>query len=209
MKIRGSEIIGIIGGNNTGKTVLAKSLAEKFVKKRNKIDLKKYPKNYYRLAVYDVQDRFGDLLNEDDLSIKVSDDNWCKKLLKLRNSLIILDDYRVLMPKDTMDKDFLNLLQYRAEHGLDIILIAHNPQLVIPRLSYYIDTFCLFYTAGNEKSFDHRLSGSENLKKLKNVIDKEFKSYTQDEYSNLYPNFPYIFYQDKKNKAVLINFKKK
>jgi len=207
-KQRGGELIIVIGHNNTGKTVFATRLADGFNKRRDSVNLKSYPSNYYKLAVYDVQNRFSKHLRKGDLSIKTSDKDWCKKLLKMRKSLVILDDYKVLLPNDKMDSDLLDLLQFRAEYGIDIILIVHNPKLILERLSYYVDTYCLFYTAGNSNSFKGRVSGAERLIELKKVIDKEYKSYTREEYGNLYPNFPFIFYNGRNEEAKYINFKK-
>ncbi len=208
-KKRGSELIVIIGHNNTGKTSFAKKLIEGFNKRRDlATSKKKYPSNYYKLAVYDVQDQFGDYMREGDMSIRTSDKDWCKKLLKMRKGMVVLDDYKVLIPNDTMSEDLLNLLQFRAEYGLDIVLIVHNPQLILQRLSYYIDTYCLFYTAGNKDSFKGRLSGSDRLIELKKMIDNEYKSYSPLAYSKLYPNFPFIYYNGKNEKVKLVNFKK-
>lgn len=207
IKQRGGELIVIIGHNNTGKTVLSTQMAEDFNKRREGVNLRNYPPNYYKLAVYDVQSRFTDYLKNGDISINSSDKEWAKKLLGLRKSLVILDDYKVLVPNDQMDKSFLDLLQYRAEYGIDIILITHNPKLVLERLSYYVDTYCLFYTAGNSNTFKGRLSGSERLIELKKMIDKEYKKYSREEYGKLYPNFPFIFYNGREEKAKLVNFK--
>ena len=206
-KRRGGELICIIGHNNTGKTVFATQIAEDFNNRRKAINLRNYPPNYYKLAVYDVQNRFTDFFQKGDISIEHSDKEWAKKLLGLRKSLVILDDYKVLVPNDQMDKSLLDLLQYRAEYGIDIVIITHSPKLVLERLSYFIDTYCLFYTVGSNKVFKDRLGASEVLTELKKIIDKEYKRYNGNEYSKLYPNFPFIFYDGRNEKAKLVNFK--
>ena len=205
-KRRGGEIIFFIGHNSTGKTVVATELVKMFNERRSKQSSNR-PINYGRLAVYDVQNRFTDLMKPNDISIRTSNKDWCKELLTLRDSMVVLDDYKVLVPNDRMDSSLLDLLQYRAELGIDIILITHNPSLVLERLSYYVDKYFLFYTLGNDDSFKKKVMGAEKLIALRKVINQQYKKYTAQQYSNLYPNFPFIYYDLKTEVAKKINFK--
>lgn len=209
-KKRYSNLIAVIGTNNTGKTSVVYEIAKKF-KQKVKSEKKKQ-ENFNQLIVYDVQNRFTDL---DPVNIELSNKDWAKDLLNYRNSLIILDDYRALIPSDRMSDDFLNLLQYRAEYGLDIILMAHNPALLLERLTYYVDDYFLFYTSGTENSFKGKIPNREQLIKCKKLID----NYTIDlQYlceknglnygETLFPNFPFIHYTNKKeNQAKFVNYK--
>lgn len=208
MKQRGSNIVGVIGTNNTGKTVLIRDLIGLFNKKRSKFNSSNYPSNYHKIVVYDVQNRLQDLLMEGDLNILPNDKDWKKKILNLRDSLIVLDDFKVLIPNDKMEEDLLNILAFRMEYGLDLIFAAWHPKLIIPRLAMFIDKYYLFATNCDEKDFASRINGSRDMAiSFKQLLDKEFSSYTDNEYKNLYPNFPFIYYDSGKNKAVKINFK--
>ena len=205
-KRRGGELIAILGHNNTGKSVTTQNIIESFNKERDNL-AKNHPVNYYRLATFDVQGRFNNLKRKNDVAILPTNDDWCKQLLKLRCSLIVLDDYRILMDSDRMESDFLNLLQYRAEYGIDIIIITHNPSLLHERLTYYLNRYLLFYTTGKPESFKSKIPDYETLIKCKTEIDDYYKKYTPDEYKKIYPNFPFIEWNGVSQKAIKYNFK--
>ncbi len=39
------------------------------------------------------------------------------------------------------------------------------------------------------------------------MVNKEYKKYSPEDYSKLYPNFPYIYYDTVRDKAIKVNFK--
>ena len=135
-KRRGSEFIAIIGNNNTGKTVVAKQLIERFNRRRDKLEsVKKYPSNYNKLIVYDPQHRFADVMRKGDYEIQLDDENWEARVLKYRASLLIMDDYKELFLNDTMTPRFIGVLSARARYGLDIIIITWHPRYILPKLT--------------------------------------------------------------------------
>ena len=210
MKARDSNVIGIVGTNNTGKTVIARQLIEKFNKKRDAIKKngKKYPVNYHKLVVFDVQNRMEDLMREGDINIRIGVDGWEKQILELRDSMIVLDDFKVLLGGDTISPELLQIFGYRMEHGLDLIFIVWSPNLFPPRIHNFIDQYYLFRTNGSDKDFVARLNGNKDkLIKCKSVLDSYFEKFTKETYGAKYPNFPFIYYDSRIDEAVKVNFK--
>lgn len=209
-KRRGSEFIGIIGTNGTGKTVIARQLIEKFNDKRDKLNAnKKYPSNYNKLVVYDPQHRFQDLLRKGDFVIKLNNKNWEKDVLKYKSSLIVLDDYRELFRTDSLSDDFMDVMSARAEQGLDIIIITWFPKLILPRLSQFLNRYFLFKVNCDDKEYSDRINGEKNVVlNIKRMLNKEFKKTTPQEYSKKYPNFPFVYFNSDTNVGVKVNFEK-
>ena len=208
MKKRASNIIGIVGTNNTGKTVIAEEIIKTFNIKRDKLNSTNYPSNYHRLVVFDVQDRLGHLLRKGDISIRIGDEGWEKMILGLRDSMVVFDDFKVLLEGDRISKDLLKVFGYRMEYGIDLIFIVWHPSLFPPSMHRFLDKYYLFRTNGSEKEFIDRLNGSkEDLINCKRLLDKEFLKYNETEYGALYPNFPFIYYDTGTNKSIKINFK--
>ena len=204
-KRRGGELIVIIGYNNTGKSVETRFLIENFNNKRK--GKSNRPKNFGKLIVYDPHRRYEDFLVDGDIVLRPSRENWYEEVRECKDSLMVLDDYRGLIPNDRMDSGFLDILFDRAEHGLDIIIITHSPLQILNRLVTYIDKYILFYSLGDEKAFEGKTTNPEVLVMLRDMVNKEYKKYSPEDYSKLYPNFPYIYYDTVRDKAIKVNFK--
>jgi hypothetical protein len=209
-KRRGAELIAVIGTNNTGKSAITELLIQKYNKKRDALEMKgEYPENYNKLIVYDPQHRFRKYLRKGDHVIDLTDENWADDILKYRASMVVLDDYKELLDGDTMPKQLLRLISGRAEFGIDLILVMWHPMLIIPRLAMFITKFFILKVNSKPKEFIARIQGNEELVgKIQIALDKEFGSYSEQEYSNLFPNFPFIYYDSQKNFAKKVNFKK-
>jgi len=208
-KRRGSELIAIIGTNGTGKTVVARMLIEKFNAKRDRLNgTKKYPANYNKLIIYDPQHRFQDLLRKGDFEIKLNNKNWEKDVLRYKSSLIVLDDYKELFRSNNLSDGFTDVMSARAESGLDIIFITWFPRYILPRLSQFINKYFLFKVNCKDKEYIDRINGEEDVVlNIKSSLNKEFKKYTPNEYSNLYPNFPFVYFNADTNEGKKVNFK--
>ena len=208
--IRGSNTIGIVGTNNTGKTVIAEEIIKRFNKKRDNINLKDYPTNFFRLVVFDPQDRFGEYLKEGDISLHAGTKNWEKKIVGLRDSLIVFDDLKQILREDRLSDDFLDILGLRAEYGLDLIFIVWQSKLLPPRITPFIDKYYLFKSHEDEKEYVSRINGvKKDIINAKRLLDIEFSKTDKFEYAKLYPHFPFISYDLSQNTMKKINFSKK
>ena len=210
-KRRGSELIAVIGTNNTGKSAITELLVQQYNKKRDLLESKnEYPDNYNKLIIYDPQRRFKKYLRKGDHIIDLTDENWADDILKYRSSMVVLDDYKELLDGDTMPKPLLRLVSGRAEFGIDLILVMWHPMLIIPRLAMFITKFFILKVNSKPKEFTARIQGNEELVlNIQKDLDEEFSRYGEQEYSSLYPNFPFIYYDSSKNFAKKVNFKKR
>jgi len=97
-KRRGSNAMGIVGTNNTGKTVICEELIKVFNRKRDRIkhSKKKYPSNYHKLVVFDPQQRFKKYMREGDIEIIIGQEGWEDTLLTLRDSMVVFYYYKIL-----------------------------------------------------------------------------------------------------------------
>lgn len=143
---RHNFVYGFFGVNRTGKSSVAHYVAESWRKAR--------PSDKFRVVSHDPQKRFGDITN---LYIDPEDETWAERCLELRNSLLILDDFKLLNLKNTPVKGLQSLLYYRAEHNIDIIYIMHNPALALNLLTYFTTHYYIFLTHSQEGSFQKKI----------------------------------------------------
>jgi len=208
---RGSNALVIAGTNDTGKSVLSLIIVEQFDKKRDRLKKngRKYPSNYHKLVTFDPQDRYAKYRREGDINIIIGDEGWEDRILALRDSLCIFDDFRMLMGEDKTSKKLLQIFGWRAEYGLDLVFICWHPLLIPPRISMFMDKYWLLRTNGTEKDFVARINGNKDkIAECRRLLDKEFLQYNDTQYKALYPNFPFIYYDTGTDKALKINFKK-
>jgi len=209
---RGSNCIGIIGTNNTGKTVVSEEIIKRFNAKRDRLSKlgKKYPSNYHKLVVFDVQNRYTKYMREGDISIMLDDEEWEDKVLALRDSLFVADDFKVLVGTDKISKKLLRIFGYRMEYGLDLVFIVWHPRLIPPRIAQFIDKYYLFRANGNDKEYADRINGeTDEIIKCKHAIEKHCSKFSELEYGEQYPNFPFIYYDTNLNKSIKVNFNNK
>lgn len=198
---RKNFILFMLGHNRTGKSVLAVDLAKAY---RDKFGKKK------RIIAYDPQSRFSELTDE---RIEVEDwdkyfDEEGKKML-IHDTLFILDDYRGLMMRDTLDPTFLKMLMLRNEYGLDFIFVIHSPKLIIERISYYITHFALFYTSGDSDAFKkaQKVQNIETVAQCREFVNRYVKTHGRGTYEEG-KNFPFAFIDTEQEKISLINMPK-
>lgn len=128
-----------------------------------------------------------------DYEILESHKDWAKTLIekdrkgnyKFANSLLILDDYRLLISGQSTPADFLNLLTHKRRIGLSIIYMAHSPRLILERISFYTTHYSVFDLNENiqDKNFMYK-----NLQIAKDLI----KEHITLNGKGTYPNFPHI-----------------
>lgn len=181
---------GFIGTNRTGKSVIARRCAEIWKKSR--------PDGM--IVGFDPQKRFVGLL---DGEIDPEDPDWCVKLHELRDALIILDDYRLINEKPTPVEGLAKLMYHRADWGIDIIYICHNPSLILNLLTYFTSHYFLFYTESMDGSFQKKIMNYKLCITGQRLINKHVKTYGRGEY----PYFPYVMVDTENRQLNAFNFK--
>jgi archaellum biogenesis ATPase FlaH len=193
MKYRENFLMTFIGHNRTGKTVIAKEIAKEWKKTHNG-----------EIIVFDPQHRFTDIL---DVEIKEDNENWANELYESKplNSLVIFDDYKMLMDNDRTPKKFLSLLAARNEWCTDVIMITHHPRLLLERASYYVTHYFVFYTQADDKAFSRNIINVQDIIDVKNAVNAEVLKNGRGTYER--KNFPYAIYVQDEGTAQFVNFK--
>lgn len=173
----------IIGANITGKTFLAIDIAQK-------------QKNEKRYII--GFDPMGKLQKSGLLDYKLElTDNWASELMeknkksdyKFKNSLLILDDYRILHPNDNINSYFSDLLELHIEMNMNIIYICHNPMLILEKLGYSTTDYSIFYTNTNEGCFEcTKLPNNIQCQKAVELISQYVEKYDITRHTD----FPFI-----------------
>jgi hypothetical protein len=183
---------GFIGTNRTGKSVIARKSAE--IWRRSRPD--------GMIVGFDPQKRFVGLLDDE---IDPEDPDWCLKLHSLRDSLVILDDYRLINEKPTAVVGLQKLMYHRADWGIDIIYICHNPSLILNLLTYFTSHYFLFYTESMDGSFQKKIMNYKLCISGQKLINKHVKTYGRGSY----PNFPYVMVDCERRELNAFNFNNK
>ena len=134
LDFRENIFAGFVGETKSGKTTLMFEFAK--VWKSSK------PKNYLVYG-FDVHGNKGDII---DVKIDIANENWREDLPKLRNSLIILDELRILHPEDKTAKEFKELCSSFQNRNNDIFYAVHNPKLILELFTYYTTQYYIFKT---------------------------------------------------------------
>ncbi len=177
-----------IGTNRTGKSSVAVYMALQW-----KIN------NPGQLVIaHDPQDNFTDIA---DIFIQPEDSDWAIKLCEYRNCLIILDDYRLINEGDRPVKGLMKLLYFRAKWNIDIIVITHNPSLVINAIAQFTSHYFIFMTNAQEGSFKKKISNYSFCVAGSEIVNK----YVSINGRGKYPIFPFVIVDCERQKLVAMN----
>lgn len=187
---RENDLIGIIGTNGTGKTSKAVALAESWREA-----------NDGPIMTFDPQFRFTHI---SDFSINASDESYKKEILRLRNGLLIMDDFRILHSKNIAEKWLMDLLQYRRAYNVDIIYIVHSPALVLNALSYYTTKYYVYYTETTLGSWQKKIPNYRICQAASLYINK----YVSIKGKGKFPDFPYMMVDNSRRKITGVNINK-
>lgn len=181
---------GFIGTNRTGKSSVARLIAEDW--RRNN------PDPDYLIVSHDPQDNFSHIT---DYFINPSDKEWAKKCLKLRNTLLILDDVRLINPGNTPVDGLMELLYYRAKYNIDIIHICHNPSLLLNAFAHFTNRYFIFFTNSQEGSFQKKLPNYSLCVAASNMVNK----FVSKNGRGNYPYFPHMIIDTEEQKLIAMN----
>lgn len=188
--VRENDLIGIIGTNRTGKTTKAISLIEKWKSV-----------NDGPVMSYDPQNLMSHL---SDFSVKPSNKKFGEEILRLRDGLLVLDDIRILHPKNIADPWLMDLMQYRNAYNIDIIYIVHNPSLVLNVLSYFTTKYYVYYTESTFGSWEKKIPNYSLCLAASLYINR----YVSVKGRGKYPNFPHIMIDNQNQKLTAVNIEK-
>lgn len=147
---------------------------------------------------YDPQRRFAHLIKPE-YRIMAGEKKWWNKIKHLRNCLFIADDYRGINRSETTSEDFYALCEFRAEYGIDIILICHSPHRVLEGLTTYISHYYIFYTKGKDARFEAKMENyyecqtanqimRDYVKEYPDVITNPKQFYDQETFRHKFPH---------------------
>lgn len=181
-----------IGTNRTGKSATAVKLTESWKGSNPGQDV----------IAHDPQDNFIGLAN---IFIEPEDADWAVKCCEYRNCLLILDDYRLINEGNRPVKGLMKLLYFRAKWNIDIIVICHNPGLVINALAHFISHYFIFMTNAQEGSFKNKIPNYS----LCVVASEEVNKYVSVYGRGSYPKFPFVIVDCERQKLIAINMENK
>ena len=195
--VRENFAMMFLGHNRTGKTSVALSVARLW-KKTHK------GKN---VICYDPQvNKFQEVVTHDITNLK--DSERLEYLGTIYDSLVIFDDYRVMLDNDRTPSELLDFLQFRNERCNDVIFITHSPSLVLTRMTTYLTHYYIFYTQSLDKGFSDKIPSAHMLVKLKDLINKYVKNFGKGIYIPATPakSFPYIVFDTERERYFPVNF---
>lgn len=193
MAERGNILWGFLGANKFGKSTIVETIAKAWRSSRG---------SDYIVIGFDPQDMFKGII---DKYISPEDKDWCKRVLKYKNALLILDDYRIINPLHTPIDGLSQLMIDRTKLNIDIIYITHNPSLVIELLTYFTDKYFIFYTNSKEGSFQKKIPNYMLCITAANKINSHVQNISEEDYKALYPNFPYCVVDVRRKSITAVN----
>ena len=178
---------GLMGFNQSGKSTLAKKIAEIWKSTRPGRDV----------LAFDPQHNFGSVANK----FMYEYEEWIDKALALRNGLLIMDEVRMLHPSNQMDKRLVKVLSMRPKTNIDIIYIVHGPKKILEGLDLYTSDYFIFYTQAKKNDFREKVSDYEPCLAACNLVRKYVKNYGK----GTYPDFPYIHINNANGEMSMVN----
>ena len=191
MRERSNFLYGFIGTNRTGKSSVAANQARRW----------KAGHPGCLVIAHDPQENFTDIA---DIFIEPEDDDWAIKCCEFRNVLLILDDFRLINESNTPVKGLPKLLYFRAKWNIDIMVIVHNPKLMINAVAHFVSHYFIFMTNAQEGSFKDKIPNYV----LCIAACEEVNKYVSIFGRGKYPIFPYVMVDCEKQKLIAVNMQK-
>lgn len=187
---RSNFSMGFVGGNNTGKSTIAKHIARVW-KKANPDCL---------IVAHDPQDNFGDIA---DYLINPEDKKWAERCCKFKNTLFILDDVRLINESNVPVSGLKNLLYFRTKRNVDIIHICHAPSEILNAFAHFTTHYYIFYTEAQEDEFKRKIPNHALVKACSKKVNDYVSIFGTGEYEK--KNFPHMIIDCKTRKISAIN----
>lgn len=170
-------IIQMIGANHTGKSTLTKKFISEYRLARPErltyldklMPWEKVGDRKYNVIAFDPKLQFEGLVDQ---YIRPEKDWAYQVSKKARNSLIVLDDYKSLIPNYIATPGMFELFASRWHYNLDFIISCHSPGHVIDMLVDYITEYYIFHTKTSEGKFKEKMPNSEMLIRISKTINK-------------------------------------
>ena len=177
-KERDNFLMGFIGHNKTGKTTVEKQIA---------INWKEGRDGNFKIVAFDPKNQLREIADEFIL-LSDSDDEIKNKIDNSKNSLLILDDIRILHEEDKSRVWLLYLMQQRNDLNIDIIYSVHNPALVLNLLAQFTTHFYIFHTKVQAGGWKRKIPAYVECTAASNYVNDFVKKYGRGDY----PNFRYM-----------------
>lgn len=192
-----------IGKNSIGKTPTA--IFDAIAYQRS------FPKK--KIIVFDSQDKFKGAHDRRELRVDLliprNNKGWAgieglqehtvtsgNKKYKWANSLLILDDYRMLLRGNDMPSDFYDLFALRpAPHfNMDMMFICHEPRNILEGIAGYISHYHIFANEASSGQFENKISCYLACQRAGLVINKYVSMYGKGYFDTTtkIPYFPHI-----------------
>lgn len=170
---RNNFVIQLVGTNFCGKTTLSKRFAKSWREARPEI----LPngKRKYQVIAFDPKRQFDGLVDE---YIRPEKDWAIHVTKKARNALIILDDYKTLLPNYDFTPGMFELFAGRWHNNLDFIVSCHAPGHIILKLIDYITEYYIYHIKPSRISFKDRIPDTGDvLSNMSETINKYVATY--------------------------------
>lgn len=201
MEIRKNFVMGLIGANGTGKTSVTKEMVKDWRSSRPN----------QSVIGFDQHRQFDGLV---DFYINPSDKNWAIEVWrKCKNSLIILDDYKALVPNYVPTPGMREIFIDRRLNNNDVIYSCHSPGNVIDMLTDFTTHYYIFHTKNTEGKFKDKMPNAELCIGASRYVNKYTAIYGLGQHPNA-PNFlgqkfPYIIANTETQRLTAVNMHNK
>lgn len=173
---RPNEFIYLIGLNGTGKSTTTHELIQIALRGNPNLKLKKFDP-HFQFTMYP-----GSVINAEDK-------DWAERLNdfetegqyrghpKVRNTLLVMDDWKILHEGNFMPKGFKTFLINRRIHGNEIIVSVHSPNDVLEGTKNFVTKYYFFHTKARESVFRERLAQPEYCVFCSNIVNNYYMTY--------------------------------
>lgn len=201
MSIRKNFVIGMVGANGTGKTSITKEIIEGW----------RHSRPRQSVIGFDQHSQLGSLI---DFYINPDDKDWAYHIWKkCKNSLIILDDYKALVPNYIPTNGMRQIFIDRRHFNNDVIYSCHSPGNIIDMLTDFTTHYYIFHTKNTEGKFKDKMPNAELCIAASRAVNKYTSMYGLGKHENA-PDFsgqkfPYIIANTESQKLTAINMHNK
>lgn len=195
----------MVGANHTGKSTITRRMIAEWRASRPDIiynTKKNKHERKYKVIAFDPKKQFDGLVDQ----YIYPDHKWAAYVAnEARNSLIILDDYKSLIPNYIATPGMFELFAGRWHYNLDFIISCHSPGHIIDVLIDYITEFYIFHTKAGEKKFNDKMPNSKMLLDISKFVNKYVAIYGMGKHPNDVDfrgqGFPYMVFDTTKAEA--------